>query len=65
LLLLAMKRRIEKDPNRYTYTDQSLTPVTDEEEESYDFLSKTAGAKAAIEHFKKVHELTHAHVAAE
>ncbi|MEA2992649.1 MAG: hypothetical protein QOD40_1569, partial [Alphaproteobacteria bacterium] len=63
--ILQLKRRIEKDPNRFAYTDQSLTPVTDEQEETFDFLTKTAGAKAAIDHFKKVHELTHAHVAAE
>ena len=58
-LLLRVKRRIERDPNRYAYTDQALTPVSDEEEETFDFLTKTAGAKAAIDHFKKVHELTH------
>jgi radical SAM superfamily enzyme YgiQ (UPF0313 family) len=63
--ILGLKRRIEKDPNRFAYTDQALTPVTDEQEETFDFLTKTAGAKAAIDHFKKVHELTHAHVAAE
>jgi radical SAM superfamily enzyme YgiQ (UPF0313 family) len=57
--ILALKRRIEKDPNRFAYTDQSLTPVTDEQEETFDFLTKTAGAKAAIDHFKKVAALTH------
>lgn len=57
--MLATKRRIERDPNRYAYTDQALTPVTDEEEETFDFLTKTAGAKAAIDHFKKVAALTH------
>jgi phage gp46-like protein len=58
-LLLKVKRRIERDPNRHAYTDQALTPVSDEEEETFDFLTKTAGAKAAIDHFKRVHELTH------
>jgi hypothetical protein len=57
--ILQLKRRIEKDPNRLAYTDQSLTPVTDEQEETFDFLTKTAGAKAAIDHFKKVAALTH------
>jgi radical SAM superfamily enzyme YgiQ (UPF0313 family) len=57
--ILALKRRIEKDPDRFAYTDQSLTPVTDEQEETFDFLTKTAGAKAAIDHFKKVAALTH------
>jgi radical SAM superfamily enzyme YgiQ (UPF0313 family) len=57
--ILQLKRRIEKDPNRFAYTDQALTPVTDAEEETFDFLTKTAGAKAAIDHFKKVAALTH------
>jgi radical SAM superfamily enzyme YgiQ (UPF0313 family) len=57
--ILQLKRRIEKDPNRFAYTDQSLIPVTDEQEETFDFLTKTAGAKAAIDHFKKVAALTH------
>jgi hypothetical protein len=63
--MLAVKRRIERDPNRFAYKDQALTPVDDDDEETFDFLTKTAGAKAAIDHLKKVHELTHAHVAAE
>jgi hypothetical protein len=63
--MLATKRRIERDPNRFAYRDQALTPVHDDDEETFDFLTKTAGAKAAIDHLKKVHELTHAHVAAE
>ena len=64
--MVATKRRIERDPNRFAYTDQALTPVHDEDDEkTFDFLTKTAGAKAAIDHLKKVHDLTHAHVAAE
>ena len=59
LWLLRLKRQIERDPNRLLYTDQALTPIGDHEEETYDHLSKTAGAKAAIEHFKKVVALTH------
>jgi hypothetical protein len=40
--------------------DQALTPVQDDEiEETFDYLSKTDGAKAAIDHLKKVAELTH------
>ncbi len=57
--IVATKRRIDRDPQRFAYTDQALTPVTDEEEESFDFLTKTAGAKAAIDHFKKIAALTH------
>jgi hypothetical protein len=58
--MLAVKRRIERDPNRFAYRDQALTPVHDEDEEkTFDYLTKTAGAKAAIDHFKKVAALTH------
>ena len=39
--------------------DQSLTPVRDDEDETFDYLTKTDGAKAAIDHLKKVAELTH------
>ena len=57
--LLRLKRHIERDPNRFLYTDAALMPIGDDEEQTYDHLSKTAGAKAAIEHFKKVAALTH------
>jgi radical SAM superfamily enzyme YgiQ (UPF0313 family) len=63
--LFLWKMRIERDPEKGRYMDLALTAVSDEEEESFDFLTKTSGAKAAIDHLKKVHGLTHASVAAE
>jgi radical SAM superfamily enzyme YgiQ (UPF0313 family) len=57
--ILRAKRRIERDPNHRNYTDVALTPVTGEVEETFDLLTVTTGAKAAIEHFKKVAALTH------
>jgi hypothetical protein len=55
-----MRRQIERDPNKHLYIDQALTPVHDEvEEKTFDYLTKTNGAKAAIDHLKKVAELTH------
>jgi radical SAM superfamily enzyme YgiQ (UPF0313 family) len=59
LWILSVKRRIESDPNRKFYMDQALTPVLDNEDETFDYMTKTDGAKAAIDHFKKVAELTH------
>jgi radical SAM superfamily enzyme YgiQ (UPF0313 family) len=56
--ILALKRRIERDPNQRFYTDRALTPVLDDEETTFDYLTKTEGAKNAIEHLKKVAELT-------
>jgi hypothetical protein len=58
--VFALKHRIERDPNRLLYTDQALSLVFDEaEEQSFDYLTKTAGAQAAIDHLRKVAELTH------
>ena len=52
--MFKLKRRIERDPNRHRYMDQALTPVRDDDEETLDLLTKTAGAKAAIAHLKKI-----------
>jgi radical SAM superfamily enzyme YgiQ (UPF0313 family) len=59
-LMFNLKRRIERDPNRFRYMDQALTPVQDDDEETLDLLTKTTGAKAAIAHQKRVAELTRA-----
>jgi hypothetical protein len=34
--------------------------MQDDDELTLDLLTKTSGAKAAIDHLKKVHDLTHA-----
>jgi hypothetical protein len=57
--ILRLKRRIENDPQRALYVDQALTPVLDDEADTFDNLTKTDGAKAAIEHINKIAELTH------
>ena len=57
--IVGAKRRIDRDPDGFAYVDRALTPVSDEEEETFDFLTKTAGAKEAIAHLKKVAALTH------
>ena len=57
--ILSVKRRIERDPDRHLYVDRSLAPVGEHEDETYDHLTQTAGAKAAIDHLKKVAALTH------
>ena len=38
---------------------QTLTPVSDDDEQMLGLLTKTAGAKAAVNHLKKVHDITH------
>jgi len=59
LWVLRLKRRIERDPNRRSYMDVALTPRSAGDEGVLDLLTKTAGAKAAIDHVKKVAALTH------
>ena len=59
--VLSAKRRILRDPDYRNYTDRALTPVRDDDDElTLDLLTKTTGAKAAIDHLNKVKELTRA-----
>ncbi|MCC7346495.1 MAG: radical SAM protein [Variibacter sp.] len=53
-----LNRKVANDPQRAAYTDQAMTPVADDEDETLDLLTKTGGAKAAIAHGKKVAALT-------
>jgi radical SAM superfamily enzyme YgiQ (UPF0313 family) len=55
--LFAWKTAIERDPEVARYLDRALTPVGEEEDESLDLLTKTAGAKAAVDRRKKAAEL--------
>jgi len=59
LVLLMMA--IMRDPNAMTYTDRALTPVLDDDDETFDLLTKTTGARAAVAHIKKVAELAGTH----
>ena len=52
------KWRIESDPNRLAYTDQALTPVTDDEEETLALFTHSDTARQAVEHARKVAQLT-------
>ena len=57
--LFVWKTVIARDPRARNYMDLALTPVSDDDQ-SLDLLNKTAGARAAVAHFKKVAELTSA-----
>lgn len=50
--------RIERDPNRLTYTDAALVPVTDEEEANLALFTHSDAARSAVEHARKVAQLT-------
>jgi hypothetical protein len=49
---------IARDPRAGAYMDAALTPACDDDEATLDLLTKTAGARAAVAHFKKVAVLT-------
>jgi radical SAM superfamily enzyme YgiQ (UPF0313 family) len=53
-----MRRRIEADPDRLLYTDQALTPVTDEETESLELFTQNQAARKAVEKARKMAQLT-------
>ncbi len=64
LWLHLTKRRILKDPARYSYMDQALTPVSDDETEKLDLFTHSDTARQAVAHVHKIEQLTGAHSAA-
>jgi hypothetical protein len=56
--LLVSRITIAFDPHARAYMDRALAPVGDDNDASFDLLTKTAGASAAIAHIRKVAELT-------
>ena len=56
--LFLWKMAITRDPHARAYMDQALTPFCDNEDVTFDLLTKTTGAHAAVAHVKKVGELT-------
>jgi tRNA A37 methylthiotransferase MiaB len=61
--LLIWKTVITYSPGVRNYMDQALTPVSNDGDETLDLLTKTAGARAAVAHAKKIAELTGVRVA--
>jgi hypothetical protein len=55
---------VKRSSKAKDYTDVALTPARDDEDETLELFTKTAGARAAVAHVKKIAELTHAHPAA-
>jgi Radical SAM superfamily len=56
--LLWTKWQIETDANRLAYTDQALTPVAEDEEEKLALFTHSDAARHAVEHARKVAQLT-------
>mgnify|MGYP003575251777 FL=1 len=42
-------RKVESDPDRWSYTDTAITPVSPDEVESLDLFHETAGGEAFVE----------------
>jgi radical SAM superfamily enzyme YgiQ (UPF0313 family) len=61
--LLIWQTAIMYSPGARNYIDQALTPVSDDEDETLDLLTKTTGALAAVAHVKKIAKLTGVRVA--
>jgi hypothetical protein len=61
--LLMWQTAIAYNPGARNYTDQALTPVSDDGDETLDLLTKTTGARAAVAHVKKIAQLTGVRVA--
>ena len=59
LAIAAMRRRVLRDPNRLHYTDEALTPVTDEETETLELFTHNESAREQVAHVRKIDALTH------
>jgi len=63
LRMLFWQTIIAYSPGARNYSDQALTPVSDDEDETLDLLTKTTGARAAVAHIRKIAEVTGASAA--
>src|SRR5262247_3703751 len=59
LWLHRTNRRLQKDPNRYRYTDVAMTPVTEDETERLDLFTHSDAARQAVAHVHKIDQLIH------
>jgi hypothetical protein len=55
--LLLFRIAIAHDPNAQMYTDQALTPVRDDGDETFDLFTKTTGGNSAVSHVKRAAKL--------
>jgi hypothetical protein len=58
LWLHVTNRRLQKDPNRYAYTDMAMTPVTNDETEKLELFTHSDAARQAVAHAHKIEQLT-------
>ena len=53
-----LRRKVRNDPDRANYWDQALAPVEAAETESLALFTHNEGARAAVQHARKIKELT-------
>jgi hypothetical protein len=56
--LALVAHRLSRQDGAKQYMDQALTPVTDDDDQSLDLLTKTTGGTSAVAHLKNVARLT-------
>jgi radical SAM superfamily enzyme YgiQ (UPF0313 family) len=56
--LILLKVIIASGPGARSYMDQAMMPVGDDNDETLDLMTKTAGGRASVAHVKKVAQLT-------
>ena len=49
---------MQQDKNQYAYTDQALTPVTEDETEKLELFTHSDAARQSVEHAQKITKLT-------
>ena len=57
--LLSWALAIKLDARARSYSDLSLTRVSDDDEDVLDLVTKTTGGRSAVAHIKKIAALTH------
>src|ERR1700730_3876839 len=58
IALDSAKKRIREDLNSHLYTDQALADVTDDETELLELFTHSTDARQAVEHARRVAQLT-------
>ena len=56
--LALVARKLSRRDGAMEYMDQALTPVTDDDDQSLDLMTKTTGGTSAVAHLKNVARLT-------
>jgi hypothetical protein len=54
----ALRRKIRKDPDRLNYLDRAITPVSEHDTDEMELFTHNEGAKAAVQHARKIKRLT-------